>query len=551
MTSPNSHSSVRAALGVTVDGTAVIQSGTTYRYTFAGTFTAGAVNVEFVAGSFEDLASNANLAETETFTVETTSSETDAPTADLADPIEGGSIDASDLNTRGYIDVTFADTGGSDLATASVTDAGAEFILSGTAAEGVIVAGAGTLVSGTTYRYAFTGSFTGGEVAVHFLAGSFRDVAGNLNGAESECFTVTVPDIFPPTADLADPVDGGTIELADLNSRGYIDVTFGDVGDGVDASTIDGNEVSISGAGVGTAVLDGTAVLQSGTTYRYAFTGDFVEGLVIVDFVAGSFSDVAGNFHAGDTESFTVALADMAPPTADLSDPIDGGAIELADLNLRDYIDVTFGDVGDGLDLASIDGDELAISGTGVGTAVLDGTAVLQSGTTYRYTFTGDFVVGTVTVDFLAGSFQDLAGNANASETESFTVTQADTTPPTADLSDPTDGGTIELADLNLRDYIDVTFSDLGDGLDLASIDGDELAIGGTGVGTAVLDGTAVLQSGTTYRYTFTGDFVVGTVTVDFLAGSFQDLAGNANAGETESFTVTMDDTVATDRRPV
>ena len=214
----------------------------------------------------------------------------------------------------------------------------------------------------------------------------------------------------------------------------------------------------------------------------------------------------------------------------------------MADLNLRDYIDVTFSDVGDGLDLATIDGDELAIGGTGVGTAVLDGTAVLQSGTTYRYTFTGDFVLRDRDGGLLAGSFQDLAGNANAGDTESFTVTQADTAPPTADLSDPTDGGTIELADLNLRDYIDVTFSDVGDGLDLATIDGDELAIGGAGVGTAVLDGTAVLQSGTTYRYAFTGDFVEGTVTVDFLAGSFQDLAGNANVAETESFTVTLGD---------
>ena len=296
----------------------------------------------------------------------------------------------------------------------------------------MIVAGHGSLVSGTTYRYSFTGNFSGGEVAVHFLAGSFRDVAGNLNGAESECFTVTVPDTFPPTADLADPVDGGTIVLADLNGRGYIDVTFGDVGDGVDASTIDGNEVSISGAGVGTAVLDGTAVLQSGTTYRYAFSGGFVVGTVTVDFLAGSFQDLAGNANAGEMESFTVTQADTTPPTADLSDPTDGGTIELADLNLRDYIDVTFSDVGDGLDLASIDGDELAIGGAGVGTAVLDGTAVLQGGTTYRYTFTGDFVLGTVTVDFLAGSFQDLAGNANAGEMESFTVTQADTTPPTA-----------------------------------------------------------------------------------------------------------------------
>ena len=105
----------------------------------------------------------------------------------------------------------------------------------------------------------------------------------------------------------------------------------------------------------------------------------------------------------------------------------------MADLNLRDYIDVTFSDVGDGLDLATIDGDELVISGAGVGTAVLDGTAVLQSGTTYRYAFTGDFVGGVVTVEFAAATFQDLAGNANATETESFTVTLGDGLTPGAE----------------------------------------------------------------------------------------------------------------------
>ena len=55
-----------------------------------------------------------------------------------------------------------------------------------------------------------------------------------------------------------------------------------------------------------------------------------------------------------------------------------------------------------------------------------------------------------------------------------------------------------------------MVFSDIDDGLDLSTIDGDELALSGTGVGTATLDGTAILVSGTTYRYGFTGNFVEG-----------------------------------------
>ena len=63
-----------------------------------------------------------------------------------------------------------------------------------------------------------------------------------------------------------------------------------------------------SGAGNGTAVLDGTATLISGTTYQYAFSGAFALGAVDVDFVAGTFADLAGNSNLLETESFTVAI---------------------------------------------------------------------------------------------------------------------------------------------------------------------------------------------------------------------------------------------------
>ena len=130
-----------------------------------------------------------------------------------------------------------------------------------------------------------------------------------------------------------------------------------------------------------------------------------------------------------------------------------------------------------------------------MGTAILDGTAVLQSGTTYRYAFTGDFVNGNVTVQFVANSFADLAGNLNIVETESFTVDVMDFIPPTADLADPTDGGTIDSSVLNSRGYIDVTFTDTGgSGLDAASITDAEAEftlIGAAALGVTV-DGTAV-----------------------------------------------------------
>ena len=97
------------------------------------------------------------------------------------------------LNGRQYLDVTFADPGGSGLDPGSITDPGAEFTLSGSAAAGVVVDGAAVLVSGSTYRYAFSGSFAEGPVQLDFAAGSWQDTAQNVNLAESESFQVTVP----------------------------------------------------------------------------------------------------------------------------------------------------------------------------------------------------------------------------------------------------------------------------------------------------------------------------------------------------------------------
>ena len=59
-------------------------------------------------------------------------------------------------------------------------------------------------------------------------------------------------------------------------------------------------------------------------------------------------------------------------------------------------------------------------------------------------------------------------------------------------------------------------------------------------MGTAVLaapSASSGLVSDTTYRYFFTGEFTTDTVNVTFIADTFQDLNGNGNAVEVESFT--------------
>lgn len=125
---------------------------------------------------------------------------------------------------------------------------------------------------------------------------------------------VTGSEQFPPVADLANPTNGASLTASALNTQGYIDVTFSDIGvNGLDPATITdaGAELSLSGAGVGTAVLNGAASDQGGGIFRYSFSGAFVPGLVNVEFVASSFADLGSAPNVLETESFT--LTNSAP----------------------------------------------------------------------------------------------------------------------------------------------------------------------------------------------------------------------------------------------
>ena len=94
--------------------------------------------------------------------------------------------------------------------------------------------------------------------------------------------------VFPANATPA------SLEL--LNDRKWFDIQFKAAsGNTIDDATVldAGNEFSLSGKGVGTAVV--TSVEKVGTdTFRYHFTGEFKTGAATVTFPAGAFGD-SGN----------------------------------------------------------------------------------------------------------------------------------------------------------------------------------------------------------------------------------------------------------------
>ena len=593
-----------------LNGTAELVSGTTYRYSFTGSFVDGGVDVEFVAGSFADQASttNFNATETESFTVEVLPYFEVIDDADDSFTTTGGWSSYTGNSTfKGYNNDFAYAAAGTSTETATWTFEGLEVgeyeiaitwqerdtfratnapykaydasdpaVFSSTTVDQTAAPVADYLRGGEPFQVIFsTVEVTSGTLIVEL-----SDDANDFVIADAVRIELLGPDENPPLADLINPSDGGTISPAILNARGYIEVTFSDSGDGVDTNTIDKDDLSLSGDGVDNAKFEGDPVLVEGSTYRFGFSGDFVEGTVNVVFEAESFADLAGNLNVVETETFTVA-SPPPPPAIQIMDDADDGFNASEGWNTYAGNTVTNGyntnfayakATGDGAgpetatwtfgglipgsyEVAMTWSDRDIYRAPDAPLNIYDGTnptPAFSKLINQRLAPTVDHVEGgepfeivsasvEITGDTLVVELSNVATDyviADAVRIELLLPAGPDVVPPVADLINPTDGGTISPATLNAQRYIEVTFSDNGDGVDTSTIDKDDLSLSGDGVDNAKFEGDPVLVEGSTYRYGFSGDFVEGTVNVVFEAESFADLAGNLNVVETETFTV-------------
>src|SRR5262249_36804722 len=298
------------AAGVTIDTlTPLHLANGAYRFFTTGTYSLGPVTVTFNPGTFTDSNNYSNAAATEVFTVQ-------GPTATLAGPDANAVASPTTLNSEGYLDVPFSVPAGKTIDPATVTDAEAEFTLSGagTAGWSIDTTKAPVQLPGTnTFRYWTTGAYTSGTVSITFVSGSY-----GFTDNSTSTFTGTV-------APANFTVDG----TATPNIH-YLDVQFAPTsGDTLDASSITDTgtgstaaEFTLTGPGAGTVQLlpDAAPTLVPGTSvYRYYVGGAFAPGLVTVDYVAGSFgSGVYTNLAR--EEHFTLGQL-----TATIVNPDDGG----------------------------------------------------------------------------------------------------------------------------------------------------------------------------------------------------------------------------------
>ncbi|MEQ2009497.1 MAG: hypothetical protein ABMA26_22165, partial [Limisphaerales bacterium] len=240
---------------------------------------------------------------------------------------ESGQISRTELNSAGYLDIDFLPSGATGANTTTVPPP--VLVLSGSGlGTAQLATGPPTKLSGSRYRYAFTGAFAVGEVTVTIAAGGFKDSVGIANLEQALTLTVT-----GASAGLEGV--GSVVGITNLGTRGYLDVSF----EGLDRADIaaatltdDLPEFTVRMANGSLLTLSGVATqpaeLQGSKTWRYAFTGTLVAGETQLALLAGSFIDVNGVTNAASTVTFTIAQ-----PTAGLSNIVNGGFVQEDEFN--------------------------------------------------------------------------------------------------------------------------------------------------------------------------------------------------------------------------
>ncbi len=477
-----------------------------FRYWTRGTYTSGPVTIDFTPGGygFTDATVTDGAADT---------TPVDFTVGGVATP------------NIGWLDVILAPTSAGQLVTATITDAEAEFSLSGTGVGTAALLGAAAptrLGTSGTWRYYFTGDFRTGDVDVTFGPGTFQSGApgvpasnvGNL--ADTQTFFLE-----SITAELGDPSLGAIQGTDTLNRRGFFEVTFAKpaYATGLDVASVTdlAPEFTVTTPGVeldanrAPVLIDSTATTW---TFRYFFNGP-KNAAIAYDYIGGSVD-------------FTDGQGAKVPLFAPRRVKVVRGDGSDADTDPDDLlIEVPFGELGS-LDDATIASADLTAAFTGESaTTTLTLVKLTESDSragVFRFEITsppagltdGSEVVVNYTGDFTFGGVSRVLATGNSST--------------------PDPDGT----------FIEIHVDRVGDtALDPASLANADIALSGdgvtdaAGVRTVVADptrGPELLADGETVRYYLTGAFEKGRVQVDWADGAWRDTAGDASVAGSGSF---------------
>jgi uncharacterized delta-60 repeat protein len=408
----------------------------------------------------------------------------------------------------------------------------------------------------TTYQVAApSGGWTAadnGNYTISIAAGAVTDTAGNPIAATSSNYTVNVGDSTDPVVASISP---STINAAGNENETVTVVYTDDVA--VQFNTIGIGDISVNGPG-GSRTAASVATSPSSNaktitaTYQIAAPpGGWTaseDGSYTVSIPAGAVTDMSGNPIAAASANYNVSIADATDPVASsVSAPsisVVGGDTQTITVVYTDDVAVNVGTIG--TSDVTVSGGPAALTVTGVSTnpssnsSLVTATYTVTKSNAQPWAFADN---GTYTINVLAGAIADTSGNPNAAKTGSFTVTlpQPDTTPPTDSISAPN-----VIAPGGAPETITVVYSD-NVAVNASTIDNTSLSVSGPG-GTLSLASLAKLPSSNgptiTAIYTFNAPGGAwapsdnGTYTVTLPGAHVKDTSGNADTGDSATFTV-------------
>ncbi len=432
----------------------VQQNPTTYTVDIAPTAD-GLVTIEVVAGAAQDSSNLPNASKSTTFTFDST-----PPIATIVPPSSDPTNQSPILMTVNFDeDVTNFTEAGLDVTNGAVSGF--------------------TMVNPKQYTFNVTPA-ADGQVTVKVLADAAQDAAGNKNALATISFE---SDRTVPTATLtttaADPTNNPVVPITVVFSENVGDFDIGDL-----------------------FITNGSPsnfVQQDPKTYTFDVTAT-ADGLVVVQIQPALVHDAAGNAFAG--TSFTATTVLTAQPTATITGVTDPTN------QATHTITVTFDE--DVFNFVDTD-----IQLTNATMTANSFTQVDQHTYTFEINATAE---GQVTIEVLANSAEDAAGNLNQGKTLTYTY---DATGPTATITgvtDPTNQAT---------HTITVTFDE-----DVVNFTETDIQL--TNATMTAASFTQVDPKTYTFEITATAE---GSVTIDVPASGAQDAAGNANQAKTLTYT--------------
>ncbi|MBN1192526.1 MAG: hypothetical protein JXA36_02365, partial [Coriobacteriia bacterium] len=452
------------------------------------------------------------------------------PTATLAGPADGDKISLSEIDGRGFIDVSYAVPAGYVLDEASITDLGTEFVVSATGGTVTVdETQAPLLINGDAHTYRYwvisTGAPTG--LVLTWVKNSWaltNTTSGETEGNEG--IWVVAPGVALTTEESehnAAVAGSSTVSShVDHLDASYIDVRFSpSEGQTVDEGSImdPGAEIAfVNSAGVALPIAASSSIAptrMTGNYFRVYLSGNFgATGAVTARFAAGSWT-ASGIASAASEGSFTIVdpqatiAAPFVPRDTDGDGDIDGDDrpaldVEKANGALHEdklYVDVIYTPTpGNSLDYASImggaDGAEITITGAaGIAfevnplpiamvanaeSGILEATVITrnagESDSAYYARLAAEGItqfryMATTTGRYVPSEITIAIAAASWAD-DGGNMGAASTyvfriEGPTANLANPVAGSNVDVAALNNRNWIDVLFPDAPAGYQL------------------------------------------------------------------------------------